>query len=114
MLKKLTSHFEINSFFIYPKNIPSQPLYLDLLLFQQFDKAAADVKKLKSLPSDSDLLELYGLFKQATVGDADPASKSSDQTFSLLPFDQLLSNLRSECEDLVLSDVSLNAYREGE
>lgn len=42
---------------------------------QQFDAAAANVKKLKSLPSDNDLLELYGLFKQATVGDADPASK---------------------------------------
>ncbi|CAB3234675.1 unnamed protein product [Arctia plantaginis] len=42
-------------------------------LQEQFDKAAADVKNLKSLPSDNDLLELYGYFKQATVGDADPA-----------------------------------------
>lgn len=42
-------------------------------LQEQFDKAALDVKKLKSLPSDNDLLELYGLFKQATVGDADPS-----------------------------------------
>ncbi|XP_049866869.1 acyl-CoA-binding protein homolog [Pectinophora gossypiella] len=44
-------------------------------LQEQFDKAAADVKNLKSLPSDNDLLELYALFKQATVGDADPANK---------------------------------------
>uniref|UniRef100_A0AAU6PBQ1 Venom peptide n=1 Tax=Comana monomorpha TaxID=1555636 RepID=A0AAU6PBQ1_9NEOP len=44
-------------------------------LQEQFDKAAADVKKLKSLPSDNDLLELYALFKQATVGDADPGNK---------------------------------------
>ncbi|CAG9095805.1 unnamed protein product [Plutella xylostella] len=44
-------------------------------LQEQFDKAAGDVKKLKSLPSDTDLLELYALFKQATVGDADPANK---------------------------------------
>lgn len=44
-------------------------------LQEQFDAAAAQVKKLKSLPSDSDLLELYGLFKQATVGDADPANR---------------------------------------
>ncbi|XP_026329250.1 acyl-CoA-binding protein homolog [Hyposmocoma kahamanoa] len=44
-------------------------------LQEQFDKAAKDVKNLKSLPSDSDLLELYALFKQATVGDADPANK---------------------------------------
>nr|CAB3516409.1 unnamed protein product [Spodoptera littoralis] len=35
-------------------------------LQEQFDKAAGDVKKLKSLPSDADLLELYALFKQAT------------------------------------------------
>ncbi|KOB77696.1 Diazepam binding inhibitor-like protein, partial [Operophtera brumata] len=44
-------------------------------LQEQFDSAALSVKKLKSLPSDNDLLELYGLFKQATVGDADPANK---------------------------------------
>lgn len=37
--------------------------------FQQFDKAAEDVKNLKSSPSDADLLELYANFKQATVGD---------------------------------------------
>ncbi|GBP84356.1 Acyl-CoA-binding protein homolog [Eumeta japonica] len=42
---------------------------------QQFDKAAGDVRKLKSVPSDSDLLELYAYYKQATVGDADPSSK---------------------------------------
>ncbi|XP_061711912.1 acyl-CoA-binding protein homolog [Cydia pomonella] len=44
-------------------------------LQEQFDKAAGNVKKLKALPSDTDLLELYALFKQATVGDADPANK---------------------------------------
>ncbi|XP_028171958.1 acyl-CoA-binding protein homolog isoform X1 [Ostrinia nubilalis] len=44
-------------------------------LQEQFDAAAAKVKNLKSLPSDADLLELYALFKQATVGDADPANK---------------------------------------
>ncbi|XP_061711908.1 acyl-CoA-binding protein homolog isoform X1 [Cydia pomonella] len=41
----------------------------------QFDKAAEDVKKLKTSPADADLLEIYGWFKQATVGDADPANK---------------------------------------
>lgn len=38
-------------------------------LQEDFDKAAEDVKKLKTQPADGDLLELYGLFKQATVGD---------------------------------------------
>ncbi|XP_059061730.1 acyl-CoA-binding protein homolog [Achroia grisella] len=40
-----------------------------------FEKAAADVKNLKALPGDKDLLELYGLYKQGTVGDADPSNK---------------------------------------
>jgi len=35
----------------------------------EFLKAAADVKKLKAKPTDNEMLELYGLFKQATVGD---------------------------------------------
>ncbi|KAF7992629.1 hypothetical protein HCN44_004973 [Aphidius gifuensis] len=36
---------------------------------QDFDKAAEDVKDLTKRPSDEELLELYALFKQATVGD---------------------------------------------
>uniref|UniRef100_A0A8D0HTW6 Acyl-CoA binding domain containing 7 n=1 Tax=Sphenodon punctatus TaxID=8508 RepID=A0A8D0HTW6_SPHPU len=36
-----------------------------------FDSAAEDVKKLKTRPSDDELRELYGLYKQSTVGDID-------------------------------------------
>ncbi|EDV31734.1 uncharacterized protein Dana_GF14408 [Drosophila ananassae] len=36
---------------------------------QEFNKAAEDVKNLNTTPSDNDLLELYSLYKQATVGD---------------------------------------------
>ncbi|XP_029171770.1 acyl-CoA-binding protein homolog isoform X1 [Nylanderia fulva] len=36
---------------------------------QQFEAAAAAVKALTKRPTDEELLELYGLFKQATVGD---------------------------------------------
>ncbi|KAM8716975.1 hypothetical protein ACLKA7_003789 [Drosophila subpalustris] len=36
---------------------------------QEFDQAAEDVKNLNSTPSDTDLLELYSLYKQAKVGD---------------------------------------------
>jgi len=36
---------------------------------QRFTEAAEQVKNLKGKPSDTDLLELYGLYKQATVGD---------------------------------------------
>ncbi|KAL1514092.1 hypothetical protein ABEB36_003411 [Hypothenemus hampei] len=38
-------------------------------LDDRFNKAVEDVKKLKSKPTDNDLLEIYSLFKQATVGD---------------------------------------------
>lgn len=36
---------------------------------QQFDKAAENAKVLKTTPADNDLLDLYGLYKQALVGD---------------------------------------------
>ncbi|XP_032689290.1 acyl-CoA-binding protein homolog [Odontomachus brunneus] len=38
-------------------------------LDQKFNEAAEAVKALTKLPNDEELLELYGLFKQATVGD---------------------------------------------
>lgn len=38
-------------------------------LLTQFKQAEADVKKLSKRPSNDTLLELYGLYKQATVGD---------------------------------------------
>lgn len=38
-------------------------------LEEQFTKAADNVKKLKSTPADADMLEIYSLFKQGTVGD---------------------------------------------
>ncbi|XP_026477902.1 putative acyl-CoA-binding protein isoform X1 [Ctenocephalides felis] len=36
---------------------------------EDFDKAVEDVKKLKTQPGNDDLLEIYALFKQASVGD---------------------------------------------
>ncbi|XP_049778889.1 acyl-CoA-binding protein homolog [Schistocerca cancellata] len=38
-------------------------------LDERFNQAAEDVRKLTKMPSDQELLELYALFKQATVGD---------------------------------------------
>ncbi|CAF3648910.1 unnamed protein product [Rotaria sp. Silwood1] len=35
----------------------------------EFDKAAEDVKVLNKKLSNDDLLKLYGLYKQATIGD---------------------------------------------
>lgn len=39
------------------------------IIEQQFNKAAEDIKKLKSKPTDQELLEVYALYKQATDGD---------------------------------------------
>ena len=36
---------------------------------KKFEKAAVDVKALDERPSDSDMLELYAYYKQATSGD---------------------------------------------
>ncbi|GAB6030979.1 hypothetical protein CHUAL_007802 [Chamberlinius hualienensis] len=36
---------------------------------EEFNKAAEEVRNLKSSPSNEDLLELYALFKQGSVGD---------------------------------------------
>ncbi|KTW29422.1 hypothetical protein T552_01373 [Pneumocystis carinii B80] len=38
-------------------------------LIEEFEQAAKDVKNLSLTPSDSELLELYALYKQATEGD---------------------------------------------
>ncbi|XP_063054706.1 acyl-CoA-binding domain-containing protein 7 [Engraulis encrasicolus] len=35
----------------------------------EFEQHADDVKKVKTRPTDQELLDLYGLYKQATVGD---------------------------------------------
>ncbi|KAK6037238.1 acyl CoA binding protein [Cooperia oncophora] len=40
-----------------------------ILYYLQFDEAATKVKSLKASPSNDQLLELYALFKQGTVGD---------------------------------------------
>ncbi|XP_026172547.1 acyl-CoA-binding domain-containing protein 7 [Mastacembelus armatus] len=38
-------------------------------LKEEFEKIAEDVKKVKTKPSDQELLDLYGLYKQALTGD---------------------------------------------
>lgn len=40
-----------------------------VVLQAAFQKAAEEVKHLKTKPADSEMLEIYSLYKQATVGD---------------------------------------------
>jgi acyl-CoA-binding protein len=50
--------------------------------WQKFQEAADSAKKLTKRPSDDELLELYALYKQATVGDNDTGNRP--QRFSWL------------------------------
>ena len=47
--------------------------YLQIMSQQEFDTAAESVKKLKTQPGNDDLLLLYSLYKQTTVGDVNTA-----------------------------------------
>ncbi|XP_076460271.1 acyl-CoA-binding protein-like isoform X3 [Babylonia areolata] len=40
---------------------------------QNFEKSAEEAKNLPKKPTDEEMLTLYGLFKQATVGDCNTA-----------------------------------------
>uniref|UniRef100_A0A672MJJ9 Acyl-CoA-binding protein n=1 Tax=Sinocyclocheilus grahami TaxID=75366 RepID=A0A672MJJ9_SINGR len=39
----------------------------------EFQKAAEEVKQLKAKPADAEMLDIYSLYKQATVGDVNTA-----------------------------------------
>ncbi|KAI9364562.1 acyl-CoA-binding protein [Pilaira anomala] len=44
----------------------------------EFNTAAEEAQKLTTKPSNDELLELYGLFKQATVGDNETSKPTFD------------------------------------
>ncbi|CAG2118147.1 unnamed protein product [Medioppia subpectinata] len=48
------------------KKLKTRPTDQEMLEFQ---KAVEDVKKLKTRPTDQEMLEVYALYKQATEGD---------------------------------------------
>ena len=49
-------------------------------IFQKFNEAAEKVKKLKTQPNDEELKELYGLYKQVTVGDINTGEAKAEVT----------------------------------
>ncbi|CAO2636586.1 Acyl-CoA-binding protein [Lemmus lemmus] len=57
------------------------PGHLASMSQAEFDKAAEEVKRLKTQPSDEEMLFIYSHFKQATVGDVNTGmpSFSSEQ-----------------------------------
>jgi len=62
-------------------NFPFPSLSPFPFCLQQFNQAADNVKNLTKRPEDEELLELYALYKQATVGDNNTGNW---QTASLL------------------------------
>ena len=78
---------------------------------EEFLKAAEDVKKLSYRPSDNSMLELYGLYKQATNGDC-TATKAADTMSYLVQkkwdaWNQLkgLSKEEAEAKHIALVDL---------
>lgn len=47
----------------------------------EFEQIAEDVKKVKAKPTDQELLDLYGLYKQATVGDVNTGKTQCRNAF---------------------------------
>lgn len=62
-------------------------------LTNQFEQAVADSKTLTEKPSNEILLQLYGLYKQGTTGDADAEGPSN-------PFDFVAKAKHSAWEEL--------------
>lgn len=54
---------------------------LPICLQAEFEKIAEDVKKVKTRPTDQELLDLYGLYKQAVVGDVNTGRKNKTNAF---------------------------------
>uniref|UniRef100_A0A3B3R2F4 Acyl-CoA binding domain containing 7 n=1 Tax=Paramormyrops kingsleyae TaxID=1676925 RepID=A0A3B3R2F4_9TELE len=49
--------------------VKTRVLVNTITLKAEFEKLAEDVKNVKTRPEDQELLDMYGLYKQATVGD---------------------------------------------
>lgn len=54
---------------------------LPICLQAEFEKIAEDVKKVKTRPTDQELLDLYGLYKQAVVGDVNTGRQKKAKAF---------------------------------
>lgn len=73
--------------------------------FQKFDKAALDVKKLKSLPSNDDLLILYAFFKQGTVGDVN----TGNLAIFTLPISSVNQIIKAITTNFIIHDIITRA-----
>ncbi|XP_027027057.1 acyl-CoA-binding protein homolog isoform X6 [Tachysurus fulvidraco] len=77
------------------------------MLQEEFEKIAADVKQVKSRPSDQELLDLYGLYKQATVGDINIDKKGTFDMKGKAKWDAWNSRKGMSTEDAMTDYITL-------
>ena len=80
---------------------------------KQFEAAARDVKSLPDEPGTHDLLELYALYKQATVGDVSGARPSAFDVRARAKHDAWAKAKGLRAEDAMARYVALVARLAG-
>mmetsp|Transcript_2442 Transcript_2442/g.2832 ORF Transcript_2442/g.2832 Transcript_2442/m.2832 type:complete len:87 (+) Transcript_2442:127-387(+) len=86
------------------------------MVSQEFTEKADAVQKLTKRPSDDELLDLYGLYKQATVGDNDTAEPSAfnfKAKYKWKSWDKLKGTSQEDAEQqyIKLADELLAKYQ---
>ena len=73
-------------------------------LAQEFETAAEDSKNLSSRPSNESLLQLYSLYKQATVGDVDVDPPSNPFDFVAKAKYDAWSSLKGKSKEAMMQE----------
>lgn len=73
---------------------------------QEFHHAAEEFKKLKSRPTDQELLEIYALYKQATMGDNTGSRPGMLAVKDRAKFDAWMAKKGTSKEDAMKSYVA--------
>ena len=73
----------------------------------QFEQAAASAQKLNKRPSNEALLELYGLYKQATVGDATGSRPGMFDMVGRAKYDAWVKLKKTSKEDAMKQYIAL-------
>lgn len=73
-------------------------------LQQQFEQAAGDSKTLTDRPSNDTLLQLYSLYKQATVGDVNEAPPANPFDFVAKAKYEAWAGLKGKTKEAAMHD----------
>lgn len=73
-------------------------------LQKQFEEAMANSKKLSEKPSNEDLLQLYSLYKQATVGDVNTEPPSNPFDFVNKAKHDAWAALKGKSEEIAMQE----------